>query len=88
MSLLFYEEEFQYIFAGVSWVRVSKNGTRYWVGSRDLTGLCLVTALRATGRSKEQQARGMQLLPLCYLALPLLLFPSCASAFYFCRFSF
>lgn len=30
LSLFSYEEEFQYIFAGVSWVRVSENGTAGW----------------------------------------------------------
>lgn len=80
-----YEKEFQKLFAGVSWAGISENGPCSWVGSRDLIGLYFVTVLRATGRSGEQQARGLQLLSLRDLAL-LLFFPSCASAFYFCLF--
>lgn len=83
---MFDEKELQEMLAGVSWVGISGNGSCYPVGSQDLIGLCFVKALGATGRIREQQAWGLQRLSVCYLALPLLFFPSCVSAFYFCPF--
>lgn len=91
MPLIFSEKELQEMFAGVSWIGISGNGSCCPVGSQDLIGLCFLTVLGATGRSGEQQARGLQRLSelfgssssLFFLPVPLL---SISARFSFSRF--
>lgn len=76
------------MFVKLSYIMVRKRRQCRWVSSKHLIWLRVATAGRAAGRGGEQQARGPLLLSPHYLALPICLFPSCASAFHLCLFLF
>lgn len=70
----------------VSDIMTYKSGKYCWASSHHLIWLCFATVRKAPGRRGEQQAWGPLLLSMYHLALPLCLFPSCASAFCLCPF--
>lgn len=76
------------MFVKLSYIMVRKRRQCRWVSSKHLIWLRVATAGRAAGRGGEQQARGPLLLSPHYLALPICLFPSCASAFHLCLLKF